>query len=139
MPLDPDAEGARGEVDAGDVVGDEIDAEALRLAAELGHHLRPHDALRVAGVVLDIARDHQLAAPVEALDHERPKVGPRTIEGCGVPGGPAADDDQIVYVAHSSPYLEMFLLYLTKQAGRTFPPRRGDSVPDPRRPPVGDE
>ena len=73
------AERALREVDARHVVGDEVRAEALGLAAELRHHLRAHDPVRVARVVLDIARDHQLAAPVEALDHERGEVRPRRV------------------------------------------------------------
>ena len=100
LVLDPDAEGALGEVDPRHVVRDEFGAEALRLPAELGHHLGPHHAVGVARIVLDIARDHQLAAPVEALDHERGEVRPRGVEGRGVPGGAAADDDQVTCVSH---------------------------------------
>ena len=81
---DVDAERPLGEVDARDVVGDELGAEALGLAAEVGHHRRPHDAVGVARVVLDVARDHQLAAPVEALDDERAQVGARGVESGGV-------------------------------------------------------
>ena len=97
---DVDLERALGEVDAGDVVGEELGAEALRLGAELGHHLRPHDPVDVAGVVLDVARDHQLAAPVEPLDHERAQVGARGVERGRVPGRAAADDDHVTNVAH---------------------------------------
>ena len=103
--------GLLGEVDLRHVVGDELRAEALRLAAEVGHHLGPHDAVGVAGVVLDVARDHQLAAPLEALDHERLQVGARRVERSRVPGGAAADDDQltnVVLVAQGAP-LEEFL------------------------------
>src|SRR5207244_11729382 len=64
LALDPDAERAFGEVDAGDVVGDEVDVEPLRLAPELRHHLGPHHPVGVTRIVLDVARDHQLAAPV---------------------------------------------------------------------------
>ena len=55
----------------------------------------PEDALGVPGIVLDVARDHQLAAPLEALDHERLQVGARGVERRRVAGGAAADDDQI--------------------------------------------
>ena len=81
---DVDPEGPLGEVDARDVVGEELGAEPLGLAAEVLHHHRPHDAVGVARVVLDVRGDHQLAAPVEALDHERVQVGARRIERCGV-------------------------------------------------------
>ena len=37
----------------------------------------PEHAVRVARVVLDVARDHELAAPREALDHERLEVRAR--------------------------------------------------------------
>ena len=67
----PHAVGALGEIDPGHVVGDEVGPEALGLAAEFLHHLRPEDAVGVPGVVLHIARDHELPAPVEALDDER--------------------------------------------------------------------
>src|SRR5581483_3256494 len=45
-------------------------------------------------------RDHQLAAPAEAFDHERLQVGARGVESRGVAGGAAADDDQVANVAH---------------------------------------
>ena len=97
---DVDAEGALGEVDARHVVGDELGPEALGLPAEVGHHRRADDAVGVAGVVLDVARDHQLAAPVEALDDKRAQVGAGGVEGGGVAGRAAADDDHVTYVAH---------------------------------------
>src|SRR5207248_2768301 len=65
---DVDPEGLLRQVDLRDVVGDELRAEALGLAAEVGHHLGPHDPVGVAGVVLDVAGDHQLSAPGEPLD-----------------------------------------------------------------------
>src|SRR5438105_4467589 len=77
--------------------------EAPGRPAEVRHQLRAHHALRVAGVVLDVARDHQLPAPVEALDHERPHVRSRRIQRGGIAGGAAADDDQVMYVVHSLP------------------------------------
>ena len=97
---DVDPERPLGEVDARDVVGDELGAEALGLAAEVGHHRRPEDPVGVARVVLDVARDHQLTAPVEALDHERAQVGPRGVQRSRVTGRTAADDDHVANVAH---------------------------------------
>ena len=92
-------------IDPGDVVGDELRAEALGLAAEIGHHLGPHHAVGVPGVVLDVARDHQLAAPLKALDHERLQVGARRVQRGRIAGRPTADDDQLpdVLIAQSSP------------------------------------
>jgi hypothetical protein len=98
---DPDTEGALGEIDLRHVVGDELGAEALRLLAEVLHHLGPEDPVRVAGVVLHVARDHQLAAPGEAFDDERVEVRPRRIEGSGVAGGASADDDHFAHVARA--------------------------------------
>ena len=87
---------AVGELDPVDVVGDEAGPEALGLGAELAHHLRPHDPLGVARVVLDVGRVLQLAAPLEALEDERLEVGARGVERRRVAGGPAADDDHVL-------------------------------------------
>jgi hypothetical protein len=100
LTLDPDAERPLREVDPGYVIGNELGAEALCLAAELRHHLGAHDPVRIARIVLDVTRDHELAAPAEALDHERAQVGARSVKGRGVSRWPSADDDQITYVAH---------------------------------------
>ena len=105
LVLDPDAERPLREVDPGHVVGDEFGAEALGLVPELGHHLRAHDPIGVARVVLDVARDHELAAPAEALDHERVEVGARRVERLRVAGGPAADDDRVTNLVHGSAVL----------------------------------
>ncbi len=98
LVADVDAERPLGEVDARHVVGQELGAEALGLGAELLHHRRPEDAVRVAGIVLDVARDHQLAAPLDAFDHERAQVRAGCVEGGRVAGRAASDDDQLAYV-----------------------------------------
>src|SRR5207253_68859 len=100
VALDPDPERPLGEVDPGHVVGDELGTETLRLATELRHHLRAHDPVGVTRVVFDVTRDHKLAAPAEALDHERPQVRARSVKGRGIAGGPSSDHDHITYVAH---------------------------------------
>ena len=102
---DPHAKGPLGEVHARDVVGDERRPEPLGLAAEVLHHRRPHDAVGVARVVLDVGRDHQLAAPVEPLDHERIEVGSGGVERSGVPRGSTADHDDVAHVGHGRPVL----------------------------------
>ena len=66
--------------------------------AEVLHHLGAEDALREARVVLDVARDHELAAAGEALDHERVRGWRARVERGGVAGGAAADDDQVANV-----------------------------------------
>ena len=114
------AVGAR--LDLGDVVGDEARAEALRLVAELLHHLRPHDPLGVAGVVLDVGRLLEQPAPEEALDHERVQVRAGGVERRGVARRTASDDDDLLDVRHvlgllpgqSLPY---FSLYSVARAG----------------------
>ena len=58
----------------------------------------PHDPVGVAGIVLDVARDHQLAAPGEALDHEGLQVGARGVQRGRIAGGATADDDQLTDV-----------------------------------------
>ena len=95
---DLDPERPLREVDRGRVVGDELGAEALGLAPEVLHHRRAEDPFRIAGVVLDVARDHQLAAEGDSLDHERVEVRARSVERGRVSGRPAADDDQVTYV-----------------------------------------
>ena len=87
---------AVGELDPVDIVGDEAGPEALGLGAELVHHLRPHDPLGVAGVVLDVGRVLELPAPLEALEDERLEVGAGGVERGRVAGRPAADDDHVL-------------------------------------------
>lgn len=53
LELAPVAERARGEVDLGHGLGDDLRAEPERLGAELVHELRPQDAGGEAGEVLD--------------------------------------------------------------------------------------
>ena len=108
---------AVGELDAVGVVGDEAGAEALGLGAELVHHLRPHDPLGIAGVVLDVGRVLKLPAPLEALDHERLEVGARGVERGRVAGGPAAEDDQVLdsllaHISQSRSALSMLLHFM---------------------------
>jgi len=97
---DLDPERPLREVDRGHVVGDELGAEALGLAPEVLHHRRAENAFRIAGVVLDVARDHQLAAEGDPFDHERVEIRARGIEGGRVSGRPTADDDQVTHVVH---------------------------------------
>ena len=106
---DPDAERALREVDLRHVVGDELCAEALGLLPEFLHHLRAEHAAGIAGVVLDVARDHQLAAPVDPFDHQRGHVRPGGVEGSGVSGGGPADHDHLAHVCvHVVPLCHVF-------------------------------
>ena len=94
---DVDAKGTLGEIDPRDVVRQELRVEALRLAPEVLHHLGAENPVGVAGIVLDVTRDHQLSAPLDALDHERPEICPGRVQGSRVTGRPPAHDD---YVTH---------------------------------------
>ena len=88
------------ELDLRDVVGDEARAEALGLVAELLHHLRAHDPLGVAGVVLDVRGLLEQPAPQEALDDERVQVRARGVERRRVARRAASDDDDLLDVRH---------------------------------------
>src|SRR6266545_1519791 len=70
----PHMEGPPREIDAGHVAEQVARPEALRLLLHLLHELRPEDALGEPGVVLDIARDGELAAGLKALEQERREV-----------------------------------------------------------------
>ena len=85
----------RREVDPLDVDVVDPAAEPLGLLAELRHQLRPEDPLREARVVLDVARDHQLAARDDAGEDDRVEVGPRGVDRGGQAGGPGADDQEL--------------------------------------------
>ena len=74
------------EVDPVDVDVDDVAAEALGLLAERGHQLGALDAVREARVVLDVARDHQLAAGRGAGEDDRLEVGSRRIDRGGQAG-----------------------------------------------------
>ena len=91
-PLDA----AVGELNPGRVIGDEPGAEALRLGPELLHQLRAHDPVREPRVVLDVGGVLELPAPLETLDQERLEVGTRRVNGRGVAGAGAADDDHVL-------------------------------------------
>ena len=97
---DPVGTAVLGELDAVDVLRVEPRAEALRLIAELLHHLRAHDPVAVAGVVLHLGRLLEQAAPREALYHERIEVRAGRVERSGVTRGTAADDDDILDVSY---------------------------------------
>ena len=102
---DPHAERPLREVDARHVVRQERRAESLRLAPEVLHHRRAEDTVGVPRVVLHVGGDHQLATPVEALDHERLEVRARGVERSGVAGGTSADHDQVADIVQGSAVL----------------------------------
>ena len=89
-----------GEVDRGDVVGDQLGAEALGLGAHVVHELGTHDPVAEAGEVLDLGGVHQRAARGDrSLEHQRGEVGARGVDGGGVARRSGADDDHVADVA----------------------------------------
>ena len=96
--LRPQPERTSREIDHVDVRVDHPRPEPLRLLAELLHQLGALDALREAGVVLDVAGDHQLAAGGVAADDDGLEVGPRGVDRSGQSGRAGADDDDVAVV-----------------------------------------
>ena len=71
-------------------------AEALGLLAHEVHQLRPEDALREAGVILDVRGDGELPAGLQPFEHDRLDVGAGEIESGGAAGRAGADDDDLI-------------------------------------------
>ena len=59
------------------------------------------DAAFKAGIVVDLLRQPHLPAGGELLQHQRGKSGTGGVQGSGVSGGAAADDDHVVNLLHS--------------------------------------
>ena len=92
-----------GQVDLGDVVGDQLGAEPLGLRAHLVHQGRAHDAVAEAGEVLDLGGVHQRAAGGDrALEHQGCEVGAGGVHGGGVAGRAGADDDHVAGFGRTS-------------------------------------
>ena len=100
MEVGPDVDLERflGEVDAGHVVAEELGAEARGLLAHLFHEFGTHDPVDEAGIVLDLGRQHQLAAGRDALDHQGLQIGAGRVHRGGQTGGTGSDDDDVTDV-----------------------------------------
>ena len=72
-----------------------LGAEALGLGSEGRHELRALDAVGETGVVLDVARQHQLATGGGAGEDDRLEVRPRGVDRGGQAGRPGADDHEL--------------------------------------------
>ena len=99
----PDAERARGEVDAIDVDVDEAGTEPLGLGAHRGHQVGALDALGKARIVLDVAGQHQLATGRRTGKDDGLEVGAGGIDRRGEPGRPGTDDDQLRFDGAARP------------------------------------
>ena len=85
------------------VVGDDLRAEALGLGAHVVHQIRALDAFWEPGKVLHLGGVHQRAAGGDgALEDQRLEVGPGGVDGGGVAGRSAADDDDLARLAASA-------------------------------------
>src|SRR5262249_22613712 len=92
------------------VVPDHLRAEALRLLAHRFHELRAEHRIDESGVVLDVGRQHQLPARLDATDHERSQIRARRVDRGRIAGGAGPDDDDVTNVRHVvafPPCLEM--------------------------------
>ena len=103
---DPDLERPGRHVDAADLGRAQLGIEALGLGPHDAHELGAHDPVDEPGVVLDLGRQHQLAAGLVAgrrglaLEDERLELGPRRVQGGGEARRPAADDDDLAALRH---------------------------------------
>ena len=98
--------GRCGEVDRGDLLGDDLGAEPAACGPHVGHQVGAHDAVREAGEVLDLGRQHELTARLVArtrrlaFDDQRRQVGSGGVDRCGQTGWTRPDDDDVTDVGH---------------------------------------
>ena len=81
---------------AGHLLGQNLDAEALGLGDGAAGQVRAAEAVGEAQIVLDARRRARLAAGGLALDHHGVQALGRPVDGGGQPRRAAADDDQVV-------------------------------------------
>jgi len=97
-------ERALGDIGGVDVVEDDLGFEALGMRLHAAHQVRAHQAVRIPGPVVHLGGGHQLAALLQAGDHDGLEVGARGVDGGG-PAGRAGTKDQqagVLGVAHVS-------------------------------------
>ena len=99
LALHREAIGPLAEVDRIGVSLNQARAPAHGLGLHPVHQVGAQDPIGEAGEILHIGGCHQLAAGdaarLETRDQQGAEVGPGGIDGCGVAGGPGADDDQV--------------------------------------------
>ena len=76
-------------------------AEALGALLHLLTQCKAVDAAFKAGIVVDLLRQRHLSAGGELFQHQRGKSGTGGVQGGGVSGGAAADDDHIIDLLHN--------------------------------------
>jgi len=75
--------------------------EALGALLHLFAQRKAVDAALEAGIVVDLLRQRHLPAGGELFQHQRGKSGTGGVQGGGVSGGAAADDDHVIDLLHS--------------------------------------
>ena len=86
-------------IDAHNFTVADVGTETLGLFAQVHHHLIAVDTLRIAGEVFDLGSLGQLSARLQARILNRTQIGPGSINGSGIPCGPAAYN-QTFYMLH---------------------------------------
>ena len=86
------SEGTPREIDLDDRVPHHLGADMLGLGLHLLHQPGALDDLGEAGIILDVGRDGQLAAGLDALDDDRREAGAGAVNGGGESGGSGAED-----------------------------------------------
>ncbi|MNC42840.1 hypothetical protein D3C75_916700 [compost metagenome] len=71
--------------------------EALGLLAHIVHQLRPHNALRKTGEILNFRGRGQLAARLRSFNHQRVHIGPGQIDSCRKPRRAGSDNNALVH------------------------------------------
>ena len=85
--------------------GQDLRAEPGRLLLHLVHQLGAEDPVREAGIVLDVGRQHQLTARLEALQHEGLEVRAAAYSAAVKP---AAQADRVAF--RTSPFVLSVLM-----------------------------
>ena len=96
LPRD-DSEGTLAKVCFSDGAGFEFRAEFLRLFAHVLDELRPQNAVRETGEILNVRGERKLAAGLVAIENEGLQVRARSVNRGGEAGTATADDDDIVH------------------------------------------
>ena len=91
--LRPQRMGRRGEIHFCDFLISDFRAKTFRLLAQVVHHLRPQDAVRIAREVLHVGGDHQLSARFVAGVHQGLHICAGGVNSSGVACWASTYDD----------------------------------------------
>ena len=93
-------------------------ADIFGLSPHLLHQPWPLDRLRKSGVILDVGRGHQLAARLEAGQHQRLQQSARGVDRRRVGGRPRADNDKALMLNSGRRQLHPRILALPRGPAR---------------------